>query len=357
MKTLIHETVASRAAEFLRQRLKSGAWRESLPGIRKLAEELGISRDSARLAVRQLEREGWLKTAGSGRARGIPKKTPAGRSPRQLNVVLLLFEPEPTQASPNRAAILSILMRLEADGHSVQVATLPVAPTLRALKRKVESIQADAWILHRAPKSAIEWFIQQQRPAFAIGGMTKGLPIAANTVFMAGAVEQAVRHLRQLGHRRIVLLTPSFLRHPAPSSLVVRFQEVMAQSGIPMNDYHLPAWEESPAGLHQLLEALFAVTPPTALLVHESRYLQAIASFFNRRRILVPRDCSLILMYPDPASDWWQPPLARFRWKDTRHLQHLSRWLKSVRAGQSSMEQHHQETEFTPGETVAAAKS
>jgi DNA-binding transcriptional MocR family regulator len=52
-------------------RIRAGEWAQMLPGERRLAETLQVGRDTIRLALQQLEREGVLAPAAAGSRRGI----------------------------------------------------------------------------------------------------------------------------------------------------------------------------------------------------------------------------------------------------------------------------------------------
>lgn len=47
---------------------------------------------------------------------------------------------------------------------------------------------------------------------------------------------------------------------------VTLFRDILQKAGVQPSAYHVPDWEETPAGLEKLLDETFRVTPPTALV-------------------------------------------------------------------------------------------
>jgi len=62
--SLVAQTVDS-----LREGIQSGHWREFLPGERELCEALQVSRRTLRLALDELQRQGWLEVSSRQRRR------------------------------------------------------------------------------------------------------------------------------------------------------------------------------------------------------------------------------------------------------------------------------------------------
>jgi len=355
MQALQRESIISKAADLLRQQITKGALRNRIPGVRALSAELAVSRDTARAALVQLEEEGWLCSTGHGRSRQVADTLPDSSSGRRvLSFAMVTFEPVAKLSATVQEVYFRACQLIKAEGWALQFLTVEGPLDRSEMQRKTASLHADAWVICQPPSDYVQWFIEQRVPAFAFGGLIKDLPIAGNAIFMATGVEQAVNHFRALGHRRIVLLAPSFLRKPVPSNAIARFIEVMASTGIDVNDYNLPDWKETPEGLAVLLSKLHAVTPPTAYLIADSRFALGVLSFFNARGVRVPRDCSVAVMRSDSFSDWWLPGIAHFEWNACDYAEQLRRWLKSVAKGKPNFEQRLEPTTFIPGASVGA---
>jgi DNA-binding LacI/PurR family transcriptional regulator len=350
MKTVSRDSIASKTTDLLRQQIKLGALRGKIPGVRKLAANLNVSRDNVRVALQRLETEGWLRDVEHGRSREVVTKLPrSARERRMLRIGVLIFEPLDAMPTTLQRLIMSMQHRMESAGHGVTLITERGQPSEARLKRVVPGIQADVWVLHRASRPVMQWFITRGIPAYAAGGMAHGLPIAASSIHLAQAVEQAVDEYVRLGHRRIVLITASYLRKPAPSSSITRFIEIMHRHGIKVNDFHLPDWDETPAGLQTLLTSLFKATPPTALIVEQPTHMLGALSFLKARDLSIPAQVSFTVMFPDATMEWWQPTLAHFRWSEEPFIKHLDRWLGHIAEGHADVSQRHVEAVFVKG--------
>lgn len=119
----------------------------------------------------------------------------------------------------------------------------------------------------------------------------------------------AIRLSRRLAVGR-GLFTPSLgISRPPAHTIAFRIDH-----GILAGRYHLPHWENSPEGLYQCLEATFAHTPPTAILVEEPSLYFAVQHFLSRRQMLVPEDVSLVCLSPHPAFEWCRPEVTHLNW-------------------------------------------
>lgn len=67
-------STVSQLAVHLRGELAQGRWRGRMPGVIRLAGELGVARNTVEAALRELEREGVLVPQGHGRGRLIDMK-------------------------------------------------------------------------------------------------------------------------------------------------------------------------------------------------------------------------------------------------------------------------------------------
>ena len=193
---------------------------------------------------------------------------------------------------------------------------------------------ADAWLVYTGTLETLKWFANQPFPTLAIGGRVLNLPLPSAGQDMTSAIESATSHLLRLGHRRIVWLCPDFIRKPTLGASGRSFANALASYGIIADDYHLPDFEASPRGLQELLNKLFHVTPPTALMVSDALHVAGIIIFLNQRGLQVKRDVSLVCACADPALEWHHPPLARIFTDPNEVTKRAVRWVESVSRGQ-----------------------
>ena len=220
----------------------------------------------------------------------------------------------------------------------------------------VEQTAADAWVVTAGSRGVLEWFSSRPVPAFALFGRRNDLPIAAVGPDKRPTFAAAVRELFQLGHRRIVLMARPRRIMPAPGAAEQVFLNELACHGLVVSDYNLPAWEETPHGFHSRLDALFQVTPPTALIIDEVPLFAAAQQFLAQRRMRVPQDVSLICTDHDSSFEWCEPAISHFRWDSRPLVRRIVRWAENVSRGKSDLGQTLTPTEFVRGGTIGPAK-
>ena len=348
-------TITDQVAEHLRAEIYRGRWAETMPGKHQLATELGINNKTVEAALRQLEQAGLLAGQGAGRKRRIVRPGP-GAAVRPLRVAILLSEP------PDRHLeyIVALQHELIEAGHT---AIFP-AKTLTELRFEVKRVArlvgqtpADVWVVGAGSAEVLRWFPAHSVPVFALFGRRRDLPIAGDGPDKLPALAAATRALIDLGHRRIVLLVRGLHRQPPLGPPGRVFLETLEARGIRTGDYNVPDWEESREGFQACLEALFRVTPPTALIVDESPQFLATLQFLARQEIQVPEDVSLIATDPDPNYVWCVPSIAHIRWDSRPVVRRIVRWAANVSRGREDVKQTSVAAEYVPGGTVGPASS
>jgi DNA-binding LacI/PurR family transcriptional regulator len=253
--------------------------------------------------------------------------------------------------------VVEIQQRLREEGHDVSVAEkslVELGMKTGRLARMVSGTETDAWVVFSAPREVLEWFVARSIPAFAMFGRFRQLPIAASGLDKIPAYRAAIRRLAELGHRRIVMLQPRHNREPVPALLVREALAEMAAHGIRTGAYNLPDWEQSPAGLRKRLDSLFAVSPPTAIILDRPNELIGAQIYLAQRGILAPRDVSLICD-DDPAFEWCKPSVSCIRWKSGPWVRRIARWVGNVARGKEDRRQSFTKAEFVEKDTVGPA--
>ncbi len=344
---------AQQVEHHLRQALVAGQWRGFMPGVLKLEEELGVNRKTVEGALRLLERDGLIVSQGAGRRRRIvvPERAWAKR---RLRVALLLYE----SADAGLDYIVDLRHRLDEEGHSSFI----VPRTLRDLKMDarrlpglVKATRADAWVVAAGSRNVLQWFAAQPIPAFALFGRREGLSIAGIGPDKVSACAAAARKLIDLGHRRICMLVHPERRLPEPGAPEQAFLAELAARGITTGSYNLPAWEDSAAGFHALLEALFRTTPPTAMIVDGAALFFAAQQFLLHQGVRVPAHVSVLCTDDDPAFAWCRPSVAHIRCDIRPVVQRILRWAAHISRGKRDARQSFTSAVFFPGGTIGPA--
>lgn len=344
-------SASEQVAAHLRRELLRGRWVGTLPGVHYLAEHLGVNHKTVGAALRLLEQQGLLECQGKGRKRRI-MRLPGNQATRSMRVGLLDNELDERQASE---MLLKLRHALHRAGHR------PVLPrrSLGEINMEVgkvaglvNSMEVDAWVIFGASREVLEWFAVQSTPAFALAGRQEGVPIAGTKPTMGLAYQEVTRRFVELGHRRIVLLAREMRRHPQPGRSERAFLEELEAQGIKTGRYNLPDWEDHPAGFHRVLDSLFSVTPPTALLIDEAFLFTAASQFLASRGIRVPGDVSLACTTNDLSFKWCERSVAHIRWKVHDIAREILRWAADVSCGNHKVKQTLLPAEFVEGGTI-----
>jgi DNA-binding LacI/PurR family transcriptional regulator len=221
--------------------------------------------------------------------------------------------------------------------------------------RLVNKTEADAWIVCAAPRDVLAWFTQYEKPAFALFGRRGSLPIAGVGPDHVKAIRLLIRRLIALGHKRIVTIARKPRRLPEPGQCERAMLEEMEVHGIPTGPYNLPAWDETPEGFHRLLDELFRISPPTALIIYEPCFYHAAKDYLARKGIRAPDQISLVCTDPDPTFAWCRPTIAHFEWDYRPVVRRVVRWAKNVAHGKDDHLKSGTESKFVVGGTIGPA--
>ncbi len=347
-------TAVSQLAEYLRVELGQRRWAGRMPGVIRLAEELGVARNTVEGALRELEQEGLLVPQGHGRGRLI--QLGGAKDNKGMRVGIIKYGPH----TQNDSYIIAFQHQLQEAGFAVGIAKKSLVEIhfdLRRLEDLVKRTEADAWVVVSGPREVLDWFVAQEIPVFALFGRRRELAIAGGGPDKSIAYRQMVRELMALGHRRIVLLAKKARRLPNPGLPERAFLEELAAHGITTGPYNLPDWEENPEDLQRLLDACLQVTPPTAFLVDEAYLFHAVSHHLNRRGIRCPDDISLICTDPDHTFTWCRPTIAHIHWDIQALLRRILRWAKNLQQGKNDRKQINIPAKFVTGGTVGVVKA
>jgi DNA-binding LacI/PurR family transcriptional regulator len=344
-------SVAEQLVAHIRQSISSGELSGNMPGIRKMANTLGVSSNTVVAAIEQLEREGFLQPQGHGRRSRIvlPNHFPRPA----FRVTLLPYE----RADTHLDYILDIQRGLKEEGHDIHIADkslVDMRMDLSRISRLVSRTETDAWVVLSAPQDVLQCFVDLSLPTFALFGRFRKLPIAGIGLDKVPAFRAAVRRLAELGHRRIVLLQPKHNRHPEPALLVRESMEEMEAQGIETGPYNIPDWEQSPTGLRKRLDSLFTVSPPTAIILDRPNELIGAQHYLARRGILAPQDISLVADY-DPSFDWLEPSISCIKWHSHPWVSRVVHWVNNVAKGKDDRRQSFTKAEFVERDSIGPA--
>ena len=221
----------------------------------------------------------------------------------------------------------------------------------------VAKTQADAWVVCAGSPDVLEWFAAQPLPTFALFGRRRSVRLAGTGPDHLPAGLAAVRRLLELGHQRIVMVVRQERRSGRPGSVERAILDEMEAHGIRTGSYNLPDWEDSCEGFHRLLDQLYRITPPSALILDQAFLFFAAQQHLAQRGILAPQQVSLVCTAPDPAFAWCQPTIAHIRFDMRQALRRVARWADNVAGGKDDRRQSLIKAEFVDGGTLGPARN
>lgn len=341
-------SVVEQLTAHLRAAITKGELDGNMPGIRRLASNLGLSSNTVTAALIRLEKEGFIDPQGHGRKSRIV--IPDGIKRPAFRVTLLPYE----RADIQLDYVVEIQRRLKEEGHDVIVAEkslVDLGMNLKRIAKMVEQSKTDAWVVFSAPEEILEWFVSHSLPSFALFGRFRRLRIAATGLDKVPAFRAAIRRLAELGHRRIVLLQPYHNRLPIPARLVRESIEELESHGIKTGPYNLPDWEQSPEGLRKRLDSLFTHSPPTAIILDRPNELIAAQHYLAQKGIFAPRDVSLICD-DDPTFEWFDPAVCCIQWQNNLWANRIVSWIDNVSNGKDDRRQAYTRAKFIEKGTI-----
>ena len=345
------QTIAEQVAKHLREEVLQGIWSGEMPGVNRLAPELGINDKTVEVALRLLEKEGLLVGQGPGRRRKIV--LPEDHAPPALRVAVLFYD----KGDEAHDLFTRFQNKLKAAGHTVVHAPknlTDLGGNTRRLARMVKETEADAWVVAGGSGEVLQWFEQGQIPVFALYGAFGRLRIAGITANKVPAIVAATRRLIALGHRRIVMLeSRATLSTPGTDGVV--FLDELAAHGIETGNYNMPGWEGGFDGLYRCLESLFSHTPPTAIFLFSAAEYVATLQFLAHLGLRVPGDVSLICCDMAPYFNRYQPTISHVRWNDQLMVNRIGRWAKNISLGKEDTRQTRIDAEFVEAGTIGVA--
>lgn len=352
MKPFHPLSTVEQLAEHLKGEIISGTLSHSLPGVQRLAKDLGVSPKTVVAAVAQLGHEGFLKCQGARKKNLI--MIPTENSFRSLRVSILLYDAT-DRAEP---FLIELQHQLQTAGYNANFSSKAILE----MNRDVEEIAAfvhqnptDVWIIQTGPLDVLEWFASQPTPAFACFGRRQEVRIAGGGPDKQSAIRKMVHRLVQLGHKRIVMISREERRKPQPGFLEQVFLNELAAQGLKTGTYNLPEWEETPEGFKRCLDSLFQVTPPTALVLDEVFFFSIAQQHLARRGIFAPQEVSIVCCDPDPTFTWYLPRVAHINWEEQPLIRHIVRWVGNIENGNPDKRQVATKAEFIEGGTIGPA--
>ncbi len=355
MSYLLTNSLAEQVTGHLREGIKTGRWKDLMPGRNRLAKDLGISPTTITRALNSLEQEGLLVPQGAGQRRRIVLQE--HEFEKRAQQIALMLDDSNYHTS---AVMLELSHQLEKAGHAPFFPNKTLTDLGRNPQRVVRYIQrtdADAWLITSGPRDILSAVAELEKPVFALFGRHGGLNIAGARPDKAPPLALLTQRLISMGHQRISFLCAPQIRSPKKAKLLEVFLDELEAAGIKTGEYNCPNWEENQRGFIQVLDSLFKATPPTALILDEAYLFHAAYHYLAQLGLRVPQDVSLICMDDDPSFLWCRLSVSHIKWEYLPIVRRIVRWTNNVAKGKADNRQTVTKAKLVVGGTIGPAKT
>lgn len=312
-------SLAAHASDILKRAILDGEWKGGrLPGERALCERMQIGRDTLRLALADLEREGWIAPAQPGCRRQLLRAGKGKERPRLRHVFFL--SPKPLERLPPTVVFeLEIASEiLAASGYQFEVLTTPAFQSSRcgtALKKLVGEVDPGAWILHQSTLPMQRWFEKERLPAVLHGSPHEGVGIPSIDIDHRALGRHAAGVLLGRGHTRIAFAAlPVALAGLREAEAGMR--EAMAAHGksLPAPQMLLEQPGAKADALFPALDLAWAARDrPTALIATRSRQVLSVMCWLAKAGRSMPKHLSVISLEHNQYLGHLHPPVPCYR--------------------------------------------
>jgi len=352
--TLVEETAAT-----LEEWIRSGILKEVLPGEMPLKARLGVGRDTLRLALKVLTREGWISAAGQGRQRQVePGKLAAGEPAVNERLPVTFLSPYPVAHRLTLMEMEDTRLRLEAQGRALHF----VSPRLFHLKhphghlrRLVREHPSAAWVLYAVSEPIQRWFEQQDIPTLLFETPFDGVNLPFVTDDWEAAAFHAGIQLMRHGHRIVGIFE---YRERRPGLLAEERGLERALSTV-QPPGRLVVFKDDltpPSVAHSFDQAFELGEPPTALVLTRAAQVLTCFSWLVSRGIRAPQDISVVCLPNDSWFSELHPPLSHYRADAQATARHIGdRVLELVAVGRVARKSIRLHREYMPGATIGPA--
>lgn len=128
------------------------------------------------------------------------------------------------------------------------------------------------------------------------------------------SAEQAVRHLVQLGHTRIAIITNASLSYTSAQQRLIGYQNALEQAGLTLEPAYVKEGNYTPgSGLAAMNQLLALPQPPTAVFVASDVVALGAMLAVKNAGLHIPQDMAFVGFDDIALAEFYDPPLTTVR--------------------------------------------
>jgi len=152
--------------------------------------------------------------------------------------------------------------------------------------------------------------LHQQRVPILLMGQLPETDIPFVDVNATAGAELAVRHLIELGHQQIGMITNAPLDYTSAQQRREGYVKALREAKLPVNKALIRAGNYTPASGYQAMQALLERTPhPTAVFVASDVVAMGAILAVKQAGLRIPKDLAVVGFDDIPLAEFYDPPL------------------------------------------------
>ncbi|CAN5814373.1 hypothetical protein BH11VER1_BH11VER1_40160 [soil metagenome] len=347
-------SLASQAAQVLREQLENGVWKNHLPGERTLSERLGVSRPTVRAALELLRREGWLEVS-QGRATRILQ---SGKSATTVISNVALLTPIPLRELPPSVLywVDELRDKLAANGGQLDVhVSRPCfgERPAKALEKLTRHSPAAAWVVYLSTEAMQRWFQTQGLPCLVAGSCVPGVKLPSVDVDYRAVCRHAAGWLLAHHRRRIALVLPD-VGHIGDLESEQGFLEAFVSKDEKKVSSMVLRHDGTREGIVKMLESVMrGPVKVDGFIVARSAHVVTVITYLQQSGIRLPKEVAMISRDDDPFLEFITPSVTRYAGNPAQFAKRLAHAaMQLAKSGTFPARAIRLMPQFVKGETV-----
>ena len=348
-------TITAQLADRIAEAIHAGTWTGRIPGKRTLAKLHAVNPKTCAAALTLLEQRGLIGPGEAGRDRKILRPPSRKRNSIRSRRVLLLVHQADAALNLEDIQLFRRMSDIWSRVHG-EVFWIGVDyPRYRrpgpVIDRLIKRYSASALMLHMSWPNWCREAIKRV-PTYQAGG-SSGFEIVASFGASSLAMDtlRVVKHLRDLGHRSILMPTLAW-----DESRRLRLSTYLSENWdepppVGTWEEHCPRFLEAvPEVMDGYWRKAFATVRPTAVILRDDSLLLSLYGYCSSNRLRIPKDVSVILLDHDKLLEYLRPRPTMLRYPVNDAAAHFQKWVDN---DLHPIGRKHFELEWVEGESVA----